>query len=78
MISPDFGIIKTKLDFPALQRVARWLQKPLCCGMCGHEFPGDAETSDHECKPPMWDIQVTELKPLEGPVGGIFYDEYKV
>ena len=62
-----FGPIKTSLGFPQLQSIARQLEKPLSCGMCGHEFSPEASTPDHDCKPPMFHVEVVEVKPLEMP-----------
>lgn len=67
-----FGPIKTKLGFSQLQAFARLRGTPLLCGMCGHQFPEDATTGDHECKPPLFQIEVVEVKPLPMPQSRVF------
>ena len=68
-----FGPIKTTLGFPELQGLARLLGMPMSCGMCGHKFALGATTSDHDCKPPMFQIEVVEVKPLP-PLAAGFLD----
>jgi hypothetical protein len=72
-----FGPIKTTLGFPELQGLARLLGMPMSCGMCGHKFALGATTSDHECKPPMFQIEVVEVKPLPPlAAGSLFFLDY--
>lgn len=72
-----FGPIKTTLGFPELLGLARFFGLPMSCGMCGHKFSLDATTSDHECHPPMFEIEVVEVKPLPPlAAGSLFSLEY--
>jgi hypothetical protein len=73
-----FGPVKVPLSFPQLQALGRYLKTPLRCGMCSHKFPPDATSNDHECNPPMFHVEVVEVKPLPQPMGGIFYQEFKL
>ena len=72
-----FAPLKTTLDFPQLQEIAQHMGMPLSCGMCGHTFSLDATTADHKCEPPLFHVSVGEMKPLEAPLGMIFYMESK-
>ena len=63
-IRPPLGPIKTRLEFSQLQQLAKLKGKPLCCGMCGHQFPEDAAVGDHDCKPPLFQIETVEVKPF--------------
>ena len=50
---------------------------PMSCGMCGHKFAPSATTSDHECKPPMFQTKMVGVKPLPPlPAGSLFFLDY--
>lgn len=68
-----FGPIKTAQGFPELQGLARLLGMPMSCGMCGHKFAVSATTSDHECHPPLFQIEVVEAKPLPPLAAGSLF-----
>lgn len=71
------GPIKTSLGFPELLVVGRSLGLSASCGMCGHKWEPGATTSDHECHPPMFQIEVVEAKPLPPlAAGSLFFLEY--
>lgn len=73
-----FGPIKTTLGFPELLGLARFFGLHPSCGMCGHKWEPGATTSDHECHPPMFQIEVVEAKPLPPlAAGSVFFMEYK-
>ena len=76
-----FDPIKTSLSFAALQGL---LNPPgtktpgaFRCGMCGHPFDPTDTSPDHDCKPPVFHIEVVEVKPMEAPLGRIFYMDSK-
>lgn len=72
-----FGPIKTTLGFPELLGLARFFGLSPSCGMCGHKWEPGATNPDHDCKPPMFQIEVVEVKPLPPlAAGSLFSLEY--
>lgn len=71
-----FGPIRTKLSFLELKKIFAQLGQHPSCGMCGYKFPEDAVTTDHECHPPMFQIEMVEVMPMDLPAGKLFSLEY--
>lgn len=80
-IRHPFGPIKTSLSFGGLQALLNppGTEKPgmFRCGMCGHQYAPEDTSPDHDCKPPMYNIEVVEVKPMDTRMSMIFYMDPK-
>ena len=74
--SNPFAPIKTDLPFKFLLQMGGGT---LRCGLCGYNFPLDAEDSKHECKQPLFEVTEMVIQPLPmPPMALVFYEDYKV
>lgn len=70
------GPMHLHMEFKQLQAIAAQLGQLYSCAMCGHRFPPEADTPQHDCKQTHTAHEIVSVQPMTAPVGEIFYTDY--